>query len=207
MEKQNDINIEMIIQKYEKKKEEGIRNFCKANGLNENKAEDYAKAATSVLEYMPPVSPKEVEMLGLLAEGMSLIGDLKSESKPCPEKDDEYNCRRDTTEAIQSNQSEYGLFGKKCPKGTAYIKPNAYLNNAGNALEKSDKYRRLKDSIKPFSEGCYGLTEYAAYYAMNKIAECAAWQLLKKQPVTHCINKYLDFRQEGMRDFRQKTSG
>jgi len=59
--------------------------------------------------------------------------------------------------------------------------------------------------IRPFIKGCYRLSDYAAYYAMNKLAECALEARKDKKDPKLCLKKYLKFRREGIEEFHNNV--
>jgi len=191
------MNIDEIFESYEKKKEEEIRQYCRENGLDESKPFDYSKAAMAVLEYMPPVSSEEAVLIGEMLEDIKRYGNIKATDKPCSIETDRYNysCQCESENNIESGCGIWDtVTGKdKCPKGTVFIEPNSLLRGAG--YKKSSK-------IQPFKKGCYGMMEYAAFYAMNKLAECAVMNL---NNIEKCTSRYLEFRQDGVREFRKRV--
>lgn len=190
--KEYSFDVEDIFDAHDNEKEGEIHSYCRENKLDVSNASDYSKAALAVLDYMPPVSRQEAETVVLIADTLTQNSNLSFLEMLSTSRDIMYN-ERCNCEDINNSGSDYGLFDKKCPKGTAEIKPSFWLNQA----------QKVDEKIKPFKKGCYGMTEYAAYYAMNKLAECAVKNLGN---VKICAQKYLHFRREGIESFRREVS-
>lgn len=194
---EHSIDVEDLFDAYDDEKEAEIHRYCSENNLDASDASDYSKAATSVLDYMPPVSYTEATTAVRIADAFKQNSNFFYPEVLSPDEKEEYNgdC------GCEDNDSDYGIKdlwkkatggNKDCPRGTAWIEPSRMLRAA----------QYIVKSVRPFKKGCYRQSEYAAFYAMNKLAECAVGN---RGNVKMCARKYLHFRKEGIDEFRRKV--
>jgi hypothetical protein len=190
--------------------EELIKSYCAARGLDYDDASDYSRAALAALEYEKP---------GKNNREASLYSNNNPEVSLFVQRGDKYNknMRTQTDERHIRPESDYSKSGgvaekikkvvkagaevvsgksKSCPDGKARIEPVWQLKAAA-AFEK-----RIGD----FQPGCYGEMEFAAYYAMNMIAQNAMKKPSDKEHIKSCLMKYMEFREEGRKAFFKKLS-
>ncbi len=190
--------------------EELIKSYCAARGLNYDDASDYSRAALAALEYE---KPREKD------RKVSPYSNDNFEASLCVQCGDEYdkNMGTQTDERHILHESDYTKSGgvaekiknvvkagaeavsgknKSCQAGKVWIAPVWQLKAAA-AFEK-----RIGD----FEPGCYGEMEFAAYYAMNTIAQNAMKKPRDKEHIKGCLMKYMEFREEGRKVFFKKLS-
>nr|HPI78819.1 hypothetical protein [bacterium] len=179
-------------------------------GLDYDDASDYSRAALAALEYE---KPREKD------GKVSPYGNDNLEASLCVQCGGEYDndMGTQTDERHIRHESDYAKSGgvaekiknvvkagaeavsgknKSCQAGKVWIAPVWQLKAAA-AFEK-----RIGD----FEPGCYGEMEFAAYYAMNMIAQNVMRKPRDKEHIKGCLMKYMEFREEGRKVFFKKLS-